>query len=385
MGLNWKGDELNRLYSTELNNIANMSRIGVLSGCEVTPTSPSSMDVEIAAGETFFLASQVLITGGSVTIDANTSQYNRIDIIALKDDDTITVIKGTPRELVMPPEYDAEVYLPIALIFISNTTTAIELINIRDIRAVNTLNAGGGGEPNTASNVGTGEGEVYKEKNIYDLRLKTIKAGSNITVTNNIDDITITGSATGENNTASNVGTGEGLVYKEKSGIDLRLKSIKAGLNITVTNNTDDITITGAASASQLTLIPNVATDLTGNGIVSTQTAGENLAISEVVYLEATGKMKKAKADAESTARGKLVMVTATILNNASGVCLEYGYFRNDTWNWTPGGLIYLSAATAGALTQTAPSTATNIVRIVGYAYSADIICFNPDTSFVEI
>lgn len=49
----------------------------------------------------------------------------------------------------------------------------------------------------------------------------------------------------GEANTASNLGTsgdGEGL-YSDKSGIDLRFKRIKAGTNVTLTSETNDIVI----------------------------------------------------------------------------------------------------------------------------------------------
>lgn len=65
---------------------------------------------------------------------------------------------------------------------------------------------GGGGEVNTASNVGTGEGDIYKEKVGSDIRLKTLKQGPGITITNNPDDVTI--SATAQAATQTEVNTG---------------------------------------------------------------------------------------------------------------------------------------------------------------------------------
>jgi hypothetical protein len=50
--------------------------------------------------------------------------------------------------------------------------------------------------------------------------------------------------------TASNIGTGAGQVFKQKTGSTLELKTIKAGTNITVTNNTNDITIDASGSGS---------------------------------------------------------------------------------------------------------------------------------------
>lgn len=44
-------------------------------------------------------------------------------------------------------------------------------------------------------------------------------------------------------NDGTNVGSGTGLVFKDKLGNDVRLKTIKAGNRISVTNNVDDITI----------------------------------------------------------------------------------------------------------------------------------------------
>lgn len=56
--------------------------------------------------------------------------------------------------------------------------------------------------------------------------------------------------ATGEANTGSNVGTGTGLIFRDKIGTTLNFKSLLAGSGITLTNNANDVTITASASAA---------------------------------------------------------------------------------------------------------------------------------------
>ena len=93
------------------------------------------------------------------------------------------------------------------------------------------------------SNLG---GKNVSEDTDKDLGVDGIVAGTNI---DNIDStdprnpIINAAAGAGEVNTNSNDGTGDGKISKTKVGSDLPLKSIKAGTNITVTNNADDIEI----------------------------------------------------------------------------------------------------------------------------------------------
>ena len=96
------------------------------------------------------------------------------------------------------------------------------------------------GEVNTASNVGTGDG-VFKQKTGVDLEFKSLIAGTNITLTPGTNDITVDAAGGGESNTASNVGTGAG-VFKQKTGVDLEMRSISSS-DFDVTEGADEIEI----------------------------------------------------------------------------------------------------------------------------------------------
>lgn len=107
------------------------------------------------------------------------------------------------------------------------------------------------GEANTASNLGVTGESLFAQKSGVDLQFKKLKAGSNVTLTSDAESVTIssTDTDTGEVNTASNQGTGEGLVMA-KSGVDLPFKTIKAGTNITLSSTANELTINSSGGSS---------------------------------------------------------------------------------------------------------------------------------------
>jgi hypothetical protein len=140
-------------------------------------------------------------------------------------------------------------------------------------------------------------------------------------------------------------------------------------------------------------LIPNVqcnsapSDDLSASGLIAILTAGENLVFGDLVYTKSDGKMWKAKGNASSTIPCT-AMALGNISANETGRFLKHGYVRNDAWNWAKGatsGIGYVSAATAGLLTQTAPSTTGNQVQQVGIAKSATVFYFMPQLTYLEL
>ncbi|MFA5398661.1 MAG: hypothetical protein WC346_21785 [Methanogenium sp.] len=111
-------------------------------------------------------------------------------------------------------------------------------------------------------------------------------------------------SASSSVTTASNVGVGEGEVYKEKVGNDLRFKTIKAGSNIILTNNSDEVLITAVSGGvmpsgssiwgqiigtlSNQTDLYNELTTLSGSivnrELLTNKSTDINLGVSDVLY-----------------------------------------------------------------------------------------------------
>jgi hypothetical protein len=120
--------------------------------------------------------------------------------------------------------------------------------------------------------------------------------------------------------------------------------------------------------------------------ISATNDNAGSITIRQAVYFKSNGNVDLAKADAVATSDAKLGLVyAASIATTASGnIYVDSGTRVSGFSGLTPGAPVYLSAATAGALTQTAPSTAGQVMAQVGLALSASVIEFDPEPA-IEI
>ena len=127
-------------------------------------------------------------------------------------------------------------------------------------------------------------------------------------------------------------------------------------------------------------------TDHKANGpTTNTINAGYSSAIGDVVYLGSGGKWLEADASATGTAEALLgIALEAKTDTQAMLVALPGSFVRDDTWTWTTGAQLFLSE-TLGAMTETGPSTTDAVVRIVGYAVSADVVYFFPQQGVIHV
>ena len=135
---------------------------------------------------------------------------------------------------------------------------------------------------------------------------------------------------------------------------------------------------------SSMTEEPSV--DDTGKGMSILATVDANATgIGAAMHCAADGNWEE--ADASVTGTTPCTGIALTAGTGASKEILLIGVVRNDGWTWTTGpgilGLIYLSITT-GAFTQTAPSADGEMIQVVGYAITDDVMMFNPQLHWIE-
>jgi len=134
------------------------------------------------------------------------------------------------------------------------------------------------------------------------------------------------------------------------------------------------------AAASQFKWTIPTADD-TCTGVTTNEfNAGYTTSLGDLVYLDSNPKWQKCDANAASTYKGLLGIVQETGITNGNPVkvlLMGWAYHSTAFPTFTIGGEIYMSE-TAGAVTQTAPTTTDASTRILGFAVHADKMWFNP-------
>lgn len=163
----------------------------------------------------------------------------------------------------------------------------------------------------------------------------------------------------------------KGLTSSAQTQITARLQLAGGTMtgNITLGENTG------------IALDPAGSADGKWTGITITGVAGETLAFGDLVYLKAADS-RWWLTDADAAATGGPVMVAMCIVGGnaaATVTLLLQGQIRADAKfpALTIGAPVYLGE-TAGAIQVAIPTGADNVIKVVGWALTADEIYFNP-------
>jgi hypothetical protein len=150
--------------------------------------------------------------------------------------------------------------------------------NTNDITITSTGGGGGGGAINTAANLGAGN-ILYASTSPADtLNFKSLVAGTNVSITNDSNTVTI--NSTSDVTNASNLGTGYGLFTSKLSGL-LQLKGLKAGTGISIASDSTSLTITSTAVGGGLI---NTAANLgAGNVLYASTSPSDTLNFKSLV------------------------------------------------------------------------------------------------------
>ena len=118
-------------------------------------------------------------------------------------------------------------------------------------------------------------------------------------------------------------------------------------------------------------------------GVVDKLTVDANsVGFGAALFINSSGNLEEAQATGQST-----MPCVALALDTGTGSgkqVLFWGRLRDDSWSFTEGSYIYISA-TSGKIIDTKPSDSGDIVQVIGIALSPSILFFNPSYVTIEL
>jgi hypothetical protein len=164
-----------------------------------------------------------------------------------------------------------------------------------------------------------------------------------------------------------------------------------AGFNTTPRTGTISDGVT-----SVLGNLQNFTTNYHSGEVLYSEVSGEALNFGQLCYRNAAGKWQKATGSSSAIAAYNMLGIclhTVAGIDTAISI-LTRGYVESTYLSaGAVGSPLFMDATTAGSITDTAPSTAGNIVRIIGNVFwssatqtnSKWIVYFNPDNTWIEL
>lgn len=135
-------------------------------------------------------------------------------------------------------------------------------------------------------------------------------------------------------------------------------------------------------------VVPTVDGTCVGPVTASFNSGYNTTAIGDLMYQDGSFTWQKAKADAASTSGPVMLGIACSVAASGAAVTvlLPGGFIYAATpFPTFTAGVVYASDATAGLVTQTAPTGTDHVVRVVGYAVHADKLFFQPSGSYVTL
>jgi hypothetical protein len=290
------------------------------------------------SGDTIYTADGTLTGNRTVTLDGND--------LSFLDDNASLEISSTNKNIRLFSHDDTGGGNETEIIVQADTTTPFFLSRASFNNGVNTASIEGLADA-TKSVINY----YADEHNFPDLA-----APSEETYALVIDDTGLVSSQAilGEANTGANVGDGTGEVFKEKSGVELRFRSIKAGTNITIDNNTNDVTINasgggGTPGGSNDELQFNDAGDFGGVGLFLDTSVTDQVYLQTIAGEDESAKGITIKAgDGDGSAGAPLVFMAgaSTDTGGANGGSIDF--FAGSSTGSTAGGGVVLEAGRGG-------------------------------------
>ena len=164
-----------------------------------------------------------------------------------------------------------------------------------------------------------------------------------------------------------------------------------AGFNTTPRTGTISDGVT-----SVLGNLQNFTTNYHSGEVLYSEVSGEALNFGQLCYRNAAGKWQKATGSSSTIAAYNMLGICLqTVAGTDTAISiLTRGYVETTYLSaGAVGNPLFMSAATAGSITNTAPSTAGNIVRVIGNVFWSSalqtnakwILYFNPDNTWIEL